>query len=494
MRLHTLLGRFALPLVLTTLATAGAGLPAYADDPIPADPGGMFINVPERVVAVDGKSKTIEADLVYIGEEKAKDVTVSFGDQVPASIGLSTPKDCTGNVCPIGDLDANGTAVKFSFTVSPTADLPKLGETLTIVAKDSTGTLAAAAKVQIISTRTGIDLELNPIKDMKLAPGKSADVPIVIRNTGNKTAEGVGVVLVGADFISFPAKYTNCEQVDELEGTVCLFDQPIEGDQIFTLSDKTPMKVKVAADAPGPGLYGVGAFALALNDLDELGLDSAAKAAESTSAGTKLKLEPLAQARALAGNNDIDENELNEWDNAASFLITVGRNPADSVALGATFTGGIGDKRTIKVGIRNDGPAATASIMQGWLSTAEIKLPAGIDPTEIDPSCEKMADHVYLCLVFESLHKGEQQFFSFSGTVEGTSKPGSITIEPGPQDTKASNNTAAIEVKLSTGGEGGGLPVTGAPTGFVLGGGAALLLAGGVLFYVARRRRIVTVA
>jgi LPXTG-motif cell wall-anchored protein len=40
------------------------------------------------------------------------------------------------------------------------------------------------------------------------------------------------------------------------------------------------------------------------------------------------------------------------------------------------------------------------------------------------------------------------------------------------------------------GGEGGGLPVTGAAAGAVAAGAAVLLVTGGVLFFVARRRRL----
>ncbi|MFI7547361.1 cell wall anchor protein [Actinoplanes sp. NPDC049599] len=50
--------------------------------------------------------------------------------------------------------------------------------------------------------------------------------------------------------------------------------------------------------------------------------------------------------------------------------------------------------------------------------------------------------------------------------------------------------TVTINKPDCGGGEGGGLPVTGAATGAITGGAAALLVAGGVLFLVARRRRI----
>jgi hypothetical protein len=510
MRLHTLLGRFALPVVLVALATTAAGLPAYADpsapppavpdpsvpaSPIPAlpAPADVFLDLPERVVAVEGKSKTVQFSLLNLGEAAAKDLVVTFGTDakpVPAGVGLTLPGTCTEHGCPVGDVKVFGSAA-LSFKVSPTAALPALGETFNVSVQDKNGLVLDAARVTVISAKSGIDLELGQIKDMKLAPGKSATLPVVIHNTGNKAADGIGVVLVGEPFIEFPAKYTNCSAVVEVYGVVCTFEQQtVEPDQIFTLTDKTPLKVKVAADAPGPGQYFAGVYAVALNDLDldDLGLDESA--AKKKAGATELGLEPVMQV----GN--VDENELNDWDNAASFLISVSKNPADSVAVGGTFAGGIGDSRTVKVGVRNDGPAATLGPLQGWVTLVEVTMPKGVDVTKADPYCEPDGDHTYLCVSVENLHKGEKALFSFTAKIKGKSEPGSVTVDGGDQDLKASNDTAELAVKVDTSGTGGGsggLPVTGAPAGMVMGGGAALLLAGALVLWTVRRRRIVTV-
>ncbi|WP_157408204.1 DUF11 domain-containing protein [Actinoplanes sp. N902-109] len=492
MRLHSLLGRAGLPVVLVALATTGIGLPAYADpdpDPVPsAEPIGspeLLVDLPDRVVAVEGKSKTIEFTVANLGEKTAEDVVVTF--KSPASAGLSLPSSCTADECKIGDVKSFGSAT-LKFTVSPAAGLPPLGETVRISAHDSTGTATDETGVTVITAKSGIDLELDKLDDLKLAPGKSATVPIVIHNSGNKAADGVGVVLAGMPYIDFPAKYTNCEAVADLYGVVCTFDKTtIEPGQMVTLADTTPLTVKVAADAPGPSVYFAGAFALALNDIDDwndLGDDeSSAKRADAT----ELKLEPVMRAQA------VNENELNEWDNARTFFITVPKNPADSVAIGGSFAGAIGDSRTVKVGYRNDGPADTMGPLEGWVTTVDVKLPKGVEVTDTDANCIRTGDREYVCVSVDNLGKGEKAVFSFTATIKDDSGPGSVTVDGGEQDPKASNDSAKLTVKPATGGAGGGLPVTGAPAGLIMGGGAVLLLAGAIALWTARRRRILTV-
>jgi len=56
-------------------------------------------------------------------------------------------------------------------------------------------------------------------------------------------------------------------------------------------------------------------------------------------------------------------------------------------------------------------------------------------------------------------------------------------------DSDGSNNTAKIEVSLSGGSGGGGLPVTGANAGLLGAAGVALLVAGVLGLLLARRRR-----
>ncbi|WP_305787758.1 LPXTG cell wall anchor domain-containing protein [Symbioplanes lichenis] len=486
MRLRTLVGRVGLPLLLTGLATAGAGLPAYAD---PGDDLGPEVELalPEQVVAVDGKSKKVEVEVLNYGEDTAKNLVVTFGTApIPESVGFVPPAGCDADGCRIDSI-APGKRKTLTFTVAPTAALPTFGVGFDVLLKDAGNEWAQYSHVTVVSVDEGVDLELAPIDDYKLDPGDTADVPIVFSNTGNKAPAGYGVVLVGDPFLSYPMKYSNCFFDDELFGIACVFDEPIQPGETVTLADKAPFKFKLAADTPGPSELFAGTYLVGLTEEDLAEVPAGVRNARKASA---LEAQPLDE-------DDLPE-DINDWDNIRTFTVSVSRNPADVAAIGGTFAGAKGDSRTVKVGVRNNGPAATSSLMQNGLLLVDVELPTGVEITKADPNCFKDSDRKYFCLLIDSLHKGEKAEFSFTGTIKSAGEAGSITVDNGPVDPNRSNDTAAIAVKLSTGGAGGGggdegLPVTGAPAGMVAAGGAAMLLAGGAAFYVARRRRIVTV-
>jgi hypothetical protein len=504
MRLHTLLGRLALPAAMIGLTTLGAALPAQADPDDQQPEVQLF--VPDRVVTVDGRAKTVTFEVINVGEIAAPGLVAQFGSDespIPASVGFTPPQGCAPTACVVGDLEP-GARKSYKFAVAPTADLTELGASFAISVHDGGVAWGESATVTVVPTKSGVDLEVGAVKDINLAPGKSATVPVSVRNAGNKAVDGVAIVLAGDPYVTFPNTYSNCVAVDDLYGVICVFDQRLDADEVLTVSPSTPLKVKAARDAPGPqsyyaGLYAFGAFD---EDDDELAAAAAKKAAAAPE--SQLKLVPV--RRSLA--DDVDEGELNEWDNVASFFVNVSKNPADSVAIGDTFAGAIGDTRTIKVGIRNDGPAATLDPSLSWLLSAHVRIPSGLALTKVDQNCVPLGDgdpvweqpgqvsgHEYLCVVAGNLGKGDKALFSFTAKIEDgqNEDEGSITVDGGVQDPKTSNNLAKIDVRLTGGGSGGGLPVTGAPAGLVAGGGALLLVGGAVAIVLARRRRIVTV-
>jgi hypothetical protein len=503
MRLHTLLGRLALPVAMIGLTSLGVAAPAHAA-PEDQEPE-VFVFVPDRVVTVDGRAKTVTFDVINSGEVAASGVVAEFGSDespIPASVGFTPPQGCTPTACDVGNL-APGARKSYSFTVKPTATLPELGASFGISVHDRGAEWIEGATVTVVRTEAGVDLEVGAVKDISLAPGKSATVPVAVRNAGNKAVDGVAIVLAGAPYVSFPNKYSNCVAAADLYGVICVFQQRLAEDEVLTISPSTPLKVKAAADAPGPQSYYAGLFALGLGD--ELELTAAAKKKAAAAPESQLELVPARRGRA----DDVDPDELNEWDNVTSFFVKVSKNPADSVAIGGTFAGAIGDTRTIKVGIRNAGPAATLEPTAGWSLSADVTIPSGLELTKVDRNCFPLADgeplpeqagqvsgHFYRCLVADNLGVGAKALFSFTAKIENgdNEDEGSIKVDGGVQDPRTSNNVAKIEVRLTGGGSGGGLPVTGAPAGTVAAGGALLLAGGVAAFVLARRRRIVTVA
>lgn len=497
MSLHSLLGRVLAPTALIALSTVGAALPAQAD---PAEPA-LELFVPDRVVTVDGPGKTVAFDVVNTGAAAAKGFSVEFGSTtspLPASIGFTPPAGCSPTSCAIDELAADSRKT-FSFTVKPTAGLPALGESFVISLRNPGGELSETTTVTVLRAEKGIDLEVAEVADIDLAPGESKPVPVAVRNAGNQTADGVAVTLAGHKYVNFPNEYSNCEDAADQHGVTCLFDIKLAPGDVLTVSPETPLRVKAAADAPGPQSYDLGLGASAPGALDEAE-DLAKKAAKEPK--NQLKLVPMSQARAV--------EDLNQWDNNTSFSAKVSKNPADLVAIGGTFTGPAGATRTIKVGIRNDGPAATLDPTKQWAPTADVTIPSGLALTKVDQNCFPLADgeplpdksgqvsgHFYRCLVAGNLGKGAQALFSFTAKIENgqNEDPGSIKVNGGVQDSKTSNNVTAIKVTLTSGGGsgsgggGGGLPVTGAPAGLIAAAGALLVAAGTMALVLTRRRR-----
>ncbi|MEU8607140.1 hypothetical protein AB0C29_03945 [Actinoplanes sp. NPDC048791] len=498
--------RLALPLAMIGLTAVGAATPARAE--AAAEQPTIEISAPERVVTTSGATKTVPFEVVNAGETAATGLTLDFaltGTAIDPRLGFKPGPGCTATGCTIGDL-APGARKAFSLTVTPTAALPTTGAAIGLVVHDAGGAWKESTTVTVVREAAGVDLETARIPDIELAAGKSAVLPISVRNNGDKAAEGVALALAGPRYISYPNNYSNCVKVKDLPGVVCVFDLTLAPGSTFGMSPTTPLTVAADVAAPGPASYTAGVAALGLDD-DEAGLAAATKAARKP--GAKLQLVPA--ARSLAAG----QRELNEWDNATSFQVKVPLNPADSLAIGDNFEGKIGDTRTVKVGFRNDGPATVLGRTTSWIHAAKVRIPSGLALTKVDKHCVPNGDgdpswdqpgqvsgHDYLCVASKPLAKGEQQLFSFTAKIEDgeNEDEGSITVDGGVQDQKTTNNVAKIEVKLTTGGSGsgsggsgggsgGGLPITGAPAGRIAGAGMLLVLTGAMALVLTRRRR-----
>jgi hypothetical protein len=505
MRLHTLLGRLALPVAMIGITGLGAAAPAQAA-PDPAASAVMIV-APTRVVTTDGRVKSVPFEVLNVGDVEAKGIVVEYNgadSKIDPSVGFVPPAGCDADSCEVGDL-APGTRKRYNFTVDPTADLPSLGSSFDLTVHDGSGSARSFTPITVVRTAKGVDLEIAGIDDMKIAPGKSAPIPVAVRNNGNEAVEGVIVAFPGdGQYQSFPNKYSNCVDDKELGGVVCFFEETLAPDEVLTLDESTPMSVKIAANAAGPAEYIAGVFAVGADDLDSAAV--AARKSAAKRSGDRLALVPAKSAKAV----DVDESELNDWDNFAGYLIKVSANPADVAAIGGAFAGKIGDTSTIQVGLRNNGPADATNPLPGGYLSAWVTIPGGLKVKKVDRLCVPRLDgepsgsqwgevsgHDYLCVARPLyLAKGAEARFSFTVVINDPDNDdgGYLTVSSGGADPKPDNNRAEIEVKVLSGGSGGGLPVTGAPAGLLAGGGALLLSGGAVAFVLARRRRIVTVA
>ena len=485
MRLRSL----AFPAAVAAVALGGLVAPAQAA-PVDEEPL-VGVLLPEQVTVIDGKTKTVKAEVINAGPTAAKSVVVEFSG-VDSSLGLKLPAGCDADSCEVGDLAAGARKV-LSFTLAPTGD--KIVQSFDVSVGKFVSTVAVAR------TTGGVDLELAPVGDFKAGRAESIDLPISVRNAGTEAVDSIGLLVLAEPGLTPFSEYRNCVSLDELgdielAGFACKFDQEFAPDATFTVPAETPVQIKVAPDAGGPYTYTGAVVAIGVND-------------ELTDA-LAAKKGPLLELDGLSKSADVMDGEapedINEEDNIASFGVTVGKSAADSAAVGGSFTGAVGDTKTVAVGVRNLGPTSTIPGTLEWMPSVRVTVPSGVRVTDVSADCipagapdfdfelAGQADgNEYVCFPLAGIGRGEQVMFEFTGTITGESGPGSVVVDGGVQDTKKANDKAAFGLTLTpSGGAGGGLPVTGAPTGWVALGGALLLIVGAVAAFAFRRRRIVT--
>ncbi|MCY1137351.1 LPXTG cell wall anchor domain-containing protein [Actinoplanes sp. Pm04-4] len=483
----------ALPAALAALALGGLAAPAQAapEDGLPD----IGVLIPEQIAVIAGKTKTVRAEVVNVGPRTVKDAVVDFPYIDPA-LKLSLPATCEATSCRIGDLAPNGRKT-LSITVAITGD--KLVSDFDITIGGYT------SNVSVVRSAGGVDLELEPIGDLKLNRGQSKALPITVHNTGSEPVDSIGLLVLGEPGLSAFGDYRNCLPLDEVDeevdqpGVLCKFDEEFTPGSTFQVPAASPIKVGLDKDAGGPYTYVGAVLAVGVNDAD------AALLARKKS-GKTLSLDAVSKASGIADGDAPDD--INAEDNIAEFGVAAGKSAADSTAIGATITGAGGERKTFEVGVRNLGPTTVIPVSEDfeWFASARVSIPAGLKLTEVDEFCmpdtgdgDFMKPGIvdgqnYICVPDLGLGVGRTSKFTFTGTLTGDkSEAGSVVVDGGVQDGNAKNDKAAITVALTDeGGEGGGLPVTGAPAGWVALGGALLLLAGGAAAFLFRRRRIVT--
>ncbi|MEU4622416.1 hypothetical protein AB0G04_20920 [Actinoplanes sp. NPDC023801] len=503
MRLRALISRLVLPAAVSALAVGGLALPAQAE---PELGGFAYIGIlsPETVTVINGQSKTVKFDLYNLSEVAAEDVVLNFGstsEPISEDLGFVAPAGCTGNACVIGDFKP-GQRRSVKFTVKPAASGAADPASSITLTTSIGGQLSDETSITVVRTdKGGADIEVDDIADLKLSPGGSAEVPVTVRNSGNKDVTALGLVVAAPVGVTPALNYSNCEKDTDLGGFVCVFNDTLAAGGIFTLPDNMPLRIKVPAGAAGPYDYPVLVAAIGLTE--KYVFDFAKRTAGAS--GRELTLEPVAS---VSAREPEPADDLNEDDNFTQFSVTVPKTAADSAAIGGVFEGEAGDDRSVKVGLHNLGPSAIIPPGMAWIQYVHVKMPTGVLLTRADDRClpgtslididETVTDLSevtdLVCLVLESVPDNGRHLFTLSAEIQDAEhEAGAVTVDGGVQDSRSGNDTAALTVK-TTGGTGGGLPITGAPAGLVAGGGAALLVAGALAYRMARRRRIVTVA
>jgi LPXTG-motif cell wall-anchored protein len=525
--LHRLLTGSAAALTAVA-ALAAPGTPALAADPA------VRLHFPDLAVA--GSSPKATPLFAWI------DVPDRPGD-APAAFAKMTVRVDTAGVADLATVVASGdfqlsdeqscgrsgTVISCTLTgqfeLEPGTNLVAL-LALEVTAKagaaqDAHGKLAFSARlgdlpeVTTASTVTigeGVDLAGVISTPRTVAPGANVDAGLRVSNAGTGPVESVVLVMLGWDpSLSPGVGFSNCRYGIL---TVCTFDDELAAGTTYELT--TPMRLKIPADAAaGSRASALGSW-YTPGDFQELidiapDLNEETLGPKGTGPAVGLRAVP-AKAAARAAASQVDTDPKNNI-LVSEFVVGGSRRP-DLAAVGATVTGEPGDKVPARVGFVNNGPGTLYHwTFENTDPSTHIVVPAGLKAVGVDERCfpmmfedgeapEDFATDLtgaseYLCLLEEGRTKAKASTlfdFTFQVRANPSAAAGRVLINEEifteyPIDRDAGNNRAAIAVQLS-GGQGGGLPVTGANAGLLGAGGALLLLAGAAGLLLVRRRRV----
>ncbi|WP_412752090.1 LPXTG cell wall anchor domain-containing protein [Krasilnikovia sp. M28-CT-15] len=395
----------------------------------------------------------------------------------------------------------------------------------------------------------GVDLAGVIGEPVTVAPGAVVATEVRVSNAGAVPVRGAVLVLVGWDPSLVDGKgFSNCRYGIL---TVCTFDDELASGRTYELS--MPMRLRIPADAaagsrasafgswytpsdftelmdlaPGSGAEALGpkggGGAVTLQAVPATKSSSAAaRRADTTS-------EPTADAPTPVVVSQVDTKPENNI--LISEVVVGGSRRTDLAAVGGTITAAAGDRVHARVGFTNNGPGTLYHwSFQNTDPATHLTVPAGLTAVQVDPRCipldlvtglddeqdgagqddaiavtdvediDLTGAAEYVCALEDGRTKAKASAlfdFTFEVRDDATAAPGQVRIneklftDSGALDRDHHNDTAKITVRLSgdDGGQGGGLPVTGANVSLLGAAGGVLLLAGAAGLLLMRRRRI----
>ncbi|MDG4785869.1 hypothetical protein O7626_08000 [Micromonospora sp. WMMD1102] len=481
--------RIGLAVSLAGLLSPAVGSPAEAREPaaVVALTAPSQVRVPEATTSPKSAKFLIENP----SGQTARNVSVRIDVAgLPDTITTVIPAEERGCrqveeiVCTLPELAA-GSAHTFTVGVLPAPGAGARSGTITAKSRADNAAESYPATTQVALVRgSRHDLFVAAIDEFELAAGKTAELPVAIRNEGSATVSSVSIGVQVFAPLETPDPYGNCEYFAPNRTLICRVDQPLAPGETLVVDPATPLLVKVAANAPGPYTYRgkVSAYPYVDEEPPLPEPDSAGR-----SGGRQLRLVPASTAAR------VPVEDVNEDDNTSLVSIRVPLNPADSVALGASVSGPLGVTKTVRVGIRNDGPAdVLLPDVEPWRPSALVTIPEGLSVQRFPAECE--ADGTgglrYRCYPADPLRAGATVHFEFAAEVAGPAgAAGSIVVDGGVQDLETANNTATITFDDGGGGGADELPITGTPTGPTATFGTLLVTAGVLCVVLTRRRR-----
>jgi hypothetical protein len=510
---HSWAARIGVATLGAALATALA-TPAQADDTPTLD---GFIS-PTTVGILPSPGKAV---LIALQGQNAQNPRLTIDvSGLTAVATVDTPTGCSRAG------DTIGCAVEVSlqsFTLVPlvvhATKQTKAGDKGTVSIQTSADNVRTETNSAPVTFGDGIDLAIDRDGvDARIGgkhPGDAVATPIHFSNLGSRTVNGVELTL-GSDHGLSLDTFDNCRYTEVGHIAVCDFPDatlnPGDAASIETPDQNGQLVdgfgVHVTLDSsPSPTVT-----------YDVQGLADSSPTAKMSlgrraSTGHRLRLVVRHAARAATPPQDIDTE-----DNSGGLTVLVVGSHFDATALGTGATGKVGEVVTVTVGARDLGPAVLDGGRGGDPSIGlTFAVPPHTQVVSAPDACRLMGGgsggnnaSTYLCTRFQILNVNESwtERFTLRITSVVPDDAGTVTLKSlsdGPtiddiRDDNTANNTAKVlinptappspSVSPGTGGQGGGLPVTGTRTGIIAGVGGLAMVVGLVLTIAARRRRV----
>ncbi|MFG2056511.1 hypothetical protein ACGFI9_21060 [Micromonospora sp. NPDC048930] len=350
-----------------------------------------------------------------------------------------------------------------------------------------------AATSATVTLTEAVDLQAGPPLAASAPPAGEFGVRPTVRNGAEVTSHGAVVNFTANYHMQFMNEFTNC-RYNLWGGTACTFDQDLEPGRTYQVD--SDLRVKLFTDARSGAHYTATAQWWTKDDWAEAIKD---QPPGDTGEDRELRLVEVTGVRARTSQTDPDPAN-----NRTDITVTVtGDQYADATVTGAKASGRKGDVVRVVPTLRNLGPALM-EYQHGPL--VRVAIPPGTTAVRVARECQPYTTdeawdpsngdwgepgaRQYACYASDTGADWHYRY-AFQLRIDKVvpNATGAVRVKL-PGDPNSSNDSAAIVINpTGDGGQGGGgLPITGPPTGLIAGVGA-LLLAAGLATYAATRRR-----
>jgi hypothetical protein len=543
--------------LLVCCLLVGATLLPFGPRAVAADAPTPTVAVIMPSVSISPESRAVETDALVFGQGVFDNLTVKYDTGgVPAWLSMfleqkHSPWACT-EVGPLPqttsitctlhgstDLATSGRAPNVTVIAGDGAQLGDVGRIRVTVTADNLP--SAVSDEDTVTVAEGVNL-VGTSEKLSTTPGGTATAVAGPQNKGTTTIHGVVLLSTLDQGLTVATKYRNCLYGDA-SMFVCTFDGDLRPGATYGITPGIGLRVdQRAASGNVESLITQWLTPQDWSDIRTYLTKRGIKLPDRPGSASPLALTAVpapAAARSQAATPP-QTNDLGTAVQSSHDVTVTGSNVADLAAIGATETAWLGAYVTIKVGVKNNGPATVfPTTTNPYVVVPSVVFPSTTTAVEVPANCwppdqnglpntfppGKVGLDTYLCQVDTAIEPGQTAWLTFKvyyqlpGFSPFPDQHGgqialydsSIPLRTSRSgDTQESNDVAAIVINNradasggagspgtgsgTAGGAGGGavggrLPVTGAPVGLIAGGGAVALVLGAGMVVLARRRR-----